>query len=75
MKKDIIGILEEAGIRRDLIDSVSDALEEREISSTTQSTAPSVMDYSVISLENQRDNETDWKKKAALSAKIISLGL
>lgn len=34
-----------------------------------------VGDYTFHTLKEQMDNETDWRKKASLAAKIISINL
>lgn len=71
----IIEILEGLKIPSEKIDEVVAAFKERELNPLKDGDKVGDAIISIGGLKEQLEQETDWRKRASLSAKIISLGL
>jgi len=67
--------LEELEIPSDKIDEVVNMFESKQKEESDQGAGKITNRDEVIELQNELSNEKDWRKRASLSARIISLGL
>jgi len=67
--------LEELEIPSDKIDEVVNMFESKQKEESDQSAGKITNRDKIIELQNELSNEKDWRKRASLSARIISLGL
>ena len=67
--------LEELEIPSDKIDEVVNMFESKQKEESDQCAGKITNRDEVIELQNELSNEKDWRKRASLSARIISLGL
>jgi hypothetical protein len=69
----IIELLEGLNIRQEKIDEIMVGV--RNIEENPPKQGDKIGDAELQILKEQISNETDWKKRASLAAKLISLGL
>lgn len=69
----IIEILDGLGIPSEKIDEFLVAI--KQMNENPDEEDLQIGDYTITHLKEQLVNETDWRKKASIAAKIISLGL
>lgn len=65
--------LEDLGFESDKIDEVANLVLDSS-SAQTSSTGAGV-DEQIVNLQGQMDNESDWRKRAAIAARVINLRL